>query len=843
MRKTTKADRGPGSEPVRSHEGSLFRPLTSSKQFLSAHAAATSGRAESSISSPGATDILEMDSEAGKEWKKLSRLFFWLDKFDYKTITTQLQPNDPKLESPCAKACAFFQFLMVRLEAVAPTMNGKSLHEDALKIYLVAFQWVSHRLIDLLTTPSGTFHQLTEEEVATVKTLVKQREVLNDFLLLLLQDRKTSLVLQQHDNAILQIIRKTVGTMQERLSLLAQALDVQSTILFFYFHFQSVAMLAAYNENRKFMKNSAFDGFKVTFELLERSLGMSLSSFVFQEIYDTPLAVTEEWIPWKGPCLRAAVRFGKKKLSMVRISPDPAFTLRFANLYYLYKIAQLLISRRIFSLEERTMETLSSTLKCNADALSLRIGNPTTIPSARAPTESLLNENIVCLKFIKAALATVDDPLGLLEKLGLNRYLRPVLQSHVSAAIAGELYIFLPKTEGNTAADREKLVQYFALSKGHGYIAKVFKFITQMKYTEYQLAKAIKYPMAAFADDLAIELVSYVGKGLESRHTGVVLLQKYLAEYLCDMRSPPEPQLAERLLKVIESPVFNFLAPVSLGDDKCRASDELIEDLKSTSAGKLISLLNRIAWGDLKCANAILSYILGWVKLGTLGSEQLFGIYKLIFELIHGAAESTNDRLEGILLGKVLLMSIEADTKLLGEALASGNNAPLLAVVGNKGTLLLVSELTGAYGKLRSDPSLAASVTLTENMLLYLHAVPGVADTALGSSGALRLLLDAALTLERLEDEFLKKFVQSLLQCGSATARPGGYIPMIVLRFACEALDRGKRQPLVFQCLQMLMGFLDSLPTEELRPNQKALWEGGAVGLMLQSVETSEEYY
>ena len=843
-----RADAVPEFIPTPVRENSLFRSLISSTKYVltaSSPAILASGTRTTH-------DILEISPEIAAEWTKLSQDFVWLNKFDYKTITTQIQPNAPTLEIPCTKANSFFESLMAKLGPEAEKLSGKTVKEETLKVFVVNFQWVSHSLIDVLTTPSGTFHPLSEAEASRVKALLHQREVLNDFLLMLLQDRKTSVVLQQHDNSILQIITKTVSMMQERLGLLAQVLDLQCTIQFFYFHFQSVAMLAAYNENKKFMKNSAFDGFKAAFEILERSLGISRSSFVFQEIYDTPIDFHENWLPWKGSCVYLATKFGKKKFSMVGVHSEPKPTLRFVNLYYLYKITQLLISRKIFVLEERTMETLASTLKCNAETLSGRLFGTKAEPAlTRGPTETLLNENVICLKFIETLLSTVDDPLGVLERLGLSRYLRAVMQNHVSAAVSGEFYVLAPDIKGTEGRGGEEV---FSWNGGHDYVAKVFKFVTQMKYMEYpqkSADKAIKYPMSVFADDLAIELVSSVGKGLESKNKGGILLQNYLAEYLCDVRNPVSQQLAEKVLKVIASAAFNFLGPATLEfhkhavDKSPRKESDLVEDLRGASAGKIVALLNRIVWSDQKCANSVLEYILTWVKLRLLTEQQLFGIYKLLYQILHADSEISNEALEGILMGNGQSQQTGEQAKdllSLGAGLAEERNRPLIAFVGIKGTLLLANELAAAYIQLSKAPSLSlvTSIILTENMLLYLHSIPGVAKTFLKAAEALNPLLEASLALTS-PSGFLLQFLRSLLPASSVS--PGEcYAPMTVLQFVCKALNQGKRRNIMFDCFELVATFLEtSSPPSLRRTNQKTLWENGAINLMLVSIEKNSE--
>ena len=89
------------------------------------------------------------------------------------------------------------------------------------------------------------------------------------------------------------LIKESVKQMQEKIAPLSKITEIQRVANFFYYDFEIVAILSAYNEGKKFLKNAANEILKIGFDILQESLILSLINISFQEIYSVILSGKE----------------------------------------------------------------------------------------------------------------------------------------------------------------------------------------------------------------------------------------------------------------------------------------------------------------------------------------------------------------------------------------------------------------------------------------------------------------------------------------------------------------------------------------------------------------------
>ena len=819
MKKDTKAEKGNFTEfqyqkPLKKNK-MLFRPLIEKPATPKL----------TSTTTLAIEDLVDRHEDIKQEWEGLIEGFDGIRKYDYKSLMNYNSANEDKIDNLCTKSSKFFSNIIAKYSSEAANLSGKGIKEDLAKIYVVTFQRITDSLVDMLCPP--LMGESGKVDVSKIDSFMSQRAVMNDFMLLMLQDRRNHSFLYQHDNTILQIIRKSVGSMQERLSHSQQILYKEKTIYFFYYHFQAIAMLAAYNENKKFMKNAAFDGLKLAFEIVDRSLGMSLGSFLFQELYDVPFAGDEEWI--QSQDLLISRKYGKKKFSFIHINNEPSagpstkclFSLRYINLYYVFKIAQLLIERSKFVFEERTVETFSSILKRNTGALSeimtstgLKEGNES--PSKHKQSiSSLLNENLICLKLLKYVVSIFDDPLGLLEKLGINNYLKSLLHNHVVVVLMKGLI-----------SPPEKLdrVQDFSYKTTRGYIGGIFRFVSELKYLGFKNApktagKTYKTPFAVFSDELMFDILAFGEEKLDLIQPGLPVFKAFLSEYVCDTKNILSPQLGEHILRLIGSKLFNFTAPINLKMlEKKEEEKSIIESLDILTTLKLIEILNKIIMFDKSWAKSVLDYFFLKIKEFSNSEEKVFALYKLIFSGINNKTYSNEEFYDTLLKKQPKQLNMEIISKYDAEIEQGILNKVIVAFNDIKGIQELILGLVVAYEKLPSDENnnVKTSILLAEKMLMHLHSCPPLCDFLLSAQKPIECLLEIAETVPSCREFIVFVLQQLLLIIRYSKFQQGAvndaYLPYVLLNYSANSLlNKAKESSTMSICIyDLVLGFLAS---------------------------------
>ena len=425
---------------------------------------------------------------------------------------------------------------------------------------------------------------------------------------------------------------------------------------------------------------------------------------------------------------------------------------------------------------------------------------------------SLLNENLVCLKLLKYVLSIVDDPLGLLEKLGINNYLKSLLHNHVVVALMKNLLAYPEK--------KEKIPE-FSYKTSKGYIGGIFKFINDLKYLGFKNApktagKTYKTPFAVFSDELLLDILAFGEEKLELIKLGLPIFKAYLSEYVCDTKNILSPQLGEHILRLIESKIFNFTAPENLKlMSQKREGKSLIEELDILTNLKLIEILNKITLFDRSWAKSIFEYYFLKIKEHFNNEEKLFALYKLIFSGISNKSFSNEEFYD--ILHVYFVKSINSETILRYDSEKEQGilNKAIVAFNDIKGIQELITGLLAAYEKSpTAGDNVITSVWLTEKFLIHLHCCPPLCDFLLSAQKPIESLLEIAETAKSCKDciEFILN--QLLLVIRYSKFQQGAvnqmYLPFVLLNFAVNTLlnKNPKASTLTFKIYDLVLGFL-----------------------------------
>ena len=578
------------------------------------------------------------------------------------------------------QVCEFLKSVLESFNDVAESLSGKSIREDILKLLTVSFQCISNSLIEYLSVASGEYRDLSESEKSLVNKLLECGATINLFLILIMQERQKETLLCQYETSLLDIIKETIGRMNESQGRMTKLIELKAIIMYYFNHFLSLLILAGYNEVKKFMKSAAHDALKCSLEILLRSQALANSGTVTHEVFSLPVPdVPFKWFNSEDDMHHfTAVIYGKKIFSLICYPQDfkstahPAFTLRSFTLYCANKIAQVLISRDAFTSETQTMESLTAAIKRNSGILTelaasmIAKDKEDSLSPIKKTIESLmclLNENLACLRFLKHILAKSSDPLALLEKHGCTVNLTNLLKLH--------MYVVLNKgfvSERNYTSEKDA-IEIVNFMKNKGFVAGVFRLLNKVKFMKIQVissvgAKTMKVP-GVLMDEILMEIFSYIDQTSIGDIAHIAFFKALIVEYLCDPLSLRSPILVEQMGKVIGSRLFSFTGPdpslkfFSLQ----RLSDEVSEDILSIATQKkLLLTFKSIVCEDKKWLITVFNILLQSSQklLAAKKPESLLGLYKLLYLFLSGTLHDNISFASFILHGVPKPFSYEA---------------------------------------------------------------------------------------------------------------------------------------------------------------------------------------
>jgi len=649
---------------------------------------------------PNQIDFIDSDPSIAARWRQLVRMFENLSKYDHKTIISYIDDNPTNLESKCNAANGFFAYFLKRMNKnskVAPEFSiahsvsvgekkediakNKPLKEDLLKIFVITFQYVSNNLATLSIT--------NEQQVTTIKNplpeAIQNIECLNEFLLFILPTLQNKITFLQYETALVQLIRKRISDMQEKLSNISQHADVSALASIFYHHYEAMAMLTSYNATKKFMKDAADGGIYYAYEIFERSLVISLSSSLFREIYASTVQSNEEWIDEpEHPCLFISAKFGKQKFkylhafphkeaekspSKIEIPEKIPFSLGFINLYYANKIAKLMIDREIFKQQDRTMVTLVSTLKRNLAVLTETCFTSSYFKPMteveRPKIEAILNENCECLKFMRNVLSITDNPLGVIEKLSIANLLKSLVSTHLVVTLANGLV--LVQTDGSYSLQTEDCASRMLRTL---YSFKYLRVAYLSGGVLIPTAKRIKKPqvhLMIVMDEIMGDVVANMIKYMSAIKGKLGHLRELLVEYFSEEKFTANERTKEILFKLYEGPIFRYTAPEELS---VMYLENYIKDQVNTKAQEnLLKLLSKAIRLERKNIVPVLQNTIAQITKPSASCSTVFGHIKLLYCIL------TNNTYDDLTFYNFLYHGIQPAANLLVPSLSSNSKS------------------------------------------------------------------------------------------------------------------------------------------------------------------------
>ncbi len=856
---------------MRSEEARPEQPKHKKKLFkeLDSPIPETIKKSASMVFTVSQGDIIDGDPAMASRWRQLLKMFDNLNKYDHRTIVSYLDDNNANIRAKCEAAAAFFELFVKKLsrsdlEGAAylhsSSLGGReetkarSVKEDMIKIYAVTFQHVSS-MLSTLAIPCTSEAFLPDAKKQLAEGL-QQMQVLNEFLLLILPCRQNKTTMFQYETVLVMLIRTRISEMQEKLSDMAPPLDTSALACVFYYQFEALAMLTSYNASKKFMKDAADEGITNAYEMFERSLVISLSSSLFREIYAALAATNEDWVADpRRPCLYLSTKFGRKKfkyihhvVQVVAELPSPTkptkgaigdpnqiqFSLGYMNLYYANKISQLMIDRDIFKQEERTMSTLIATLRRNFTMLC-DYSKPTVLArtlssSERARVEVLLNENCVCLKFMKNVLAICSNPLEVMERLSIVNILKSLVSTHLVVALGN----------GMVGAGPETLD--YSFKTHHDCVAKVFKTLYQLKYLKLGMAgnspapKAVKkshFHLILVMDEIVLDIVSNVGLCLPTIRGKLGALRTLLVEYFNDEKSAVSEKQREQLLKIFEGPIFKYAAPDDL--DLAKMAEAAKDKLNAKSLQSIISSISRVTRQDRKWAFSTFQYLVSLVlKCGPANEPQTFGLLKLLYGVLTGEAHDD--------LGFHKLLYVDSGQP-LGQAgvLCPTIRKDLVSMaciqefVEAKCLVTLLSVVTCGFmrgGRAKDKNKEKDKDEILEKAFLLLLGLPQMCEHLLKNRRELEALLDLAVGLPRCT-RFSVCVVQKCLAAIKyiPDPRPESYLPRLLVDLVASRLSETAPEcrDFGFPMYDLLINFLEFDPAAVSLPMyQNALFQNNS---------------
>ncbi len=836
-------DRSPSvheSSPLAKPDRVLFRPLELPR---GSDPAAASQRP---LVPASPADLEDTNKEIAAQWAKIRGQFAGTDKLDFKSVISYWKGEEKALDERCAHVCAFFDLVIQTLGQYATSLSGKTVREELLKIYVIVFRQVSVSLQTLVLFREENEPSAVQDKELSV--LLSQRGTLNDFLLLLMQDRKNGAVLGQYDVSLMQVVGQSVSQLHDRLLRAKKLRNPSAVAAMLHRDFESAAILAGFNECRMLTKAASCDCIRFAFEMLERGLRTSVSVRVFKELYSQPLESGEEWT--EGPLghVRLATRFGKKKLAVVKLGTGSAgFSLRYISAYYALKLVQLLIAKKAFHEEEKMMETVAMVLKDTDETLG-RAGTAADL----VRIELALNENLVCFNIIKRVLPVADDPFVLLDKLGYIQTLKGALETHMAAALRLRLVAF----NCPVGQPVEEAVSY---KKTHDYVAGAFGFLNHLKNMKSSrplksTSKSSKGSVSVMTEERVGDIISTIDSAVSSEPE-LLVLKTYLVEYLFDNRHVVSRQTAEHIIRLIGSVAFHFTSPADGFKDlepghEAKPQDEL-EKLNSRRIAMLLS--ETIAY-DKAWAEIILKHMMEQVMVLYRKEEHLFGLYKLIYCVLTHEVHDNVSFSQTILKNwpEELTYARYSQCEHLSEDKAVQAFIDVKGIAGIVGILQLTYKAIMLQAQnVDGTKPISIAVQMTEQLFLRLNDIPAVAEQTLSQPALVGEFLECLSLgphIQRVIVSLLQKLLANVKYGSGKVAVPGSpdrtaYLPLRLLDFVTSRAKPGRPEltgPLL-PILDLLVSFVVPEPgLHSISVHQAVLNSNGALAAFFQIVRDNQ---
>ena len=828
------------------------------------------GKASISSFSSDHGEIVNLDPELAVKSKQLVSLFEGLDQYDQKSILSYAEEATKDIAPAWESTWTFFTLMVQKLVKMPETIpleshftarrasgnreDQKPVRDNLAKIYLIYFQYVSKCLMELLVTHSEQAFQVSSSYKIKVRDLLEQRRMLNEFLLITFQNRKNKLVQLQYDSQLLQLILRNLKEKQDNLISLSSLPDIQSLATVFYFDYEALAILTSNNANKTFMKDAANESLRKAYELFERSLKNSLSSALLQEIYSTFIPDVEIWIPHqKHACVYLASQSGMKKFQVIHINQNEEvkktdcnikISLGYINLYYMYKIEQLMIANEIPYQKELTMKTLIAILKRNSDILA---GLCTEIKHSLSyeQIESLLNENYICLKCMNFVLANIEDFPHMMEQVPVFSTLKSLLSFHLVVSL------------------NESMVTPYKSSIPYTYkstyspVAAVFKFLHKLKYLKQDVVgcgavENIKqrrnsidtnHQFALVADEIAVGILENVTKNLNNIRKEIGVLKNYFVEFFAESMSNITITMRDHLHLLFESPLFHFTAPHEL--DLAKIQVESLNELNSKAEINLIQEFIQVLAYDKKWIVHIIQYILQ--KIQPSNVAQIFGFAKLLYSLITRQTYYNLDFFNLLFAEDVASLqhfinnqnSILADPTFLVciSAIIELNEMPNL-----------FAKIFTCYEKeLKNEEVNMEYVVLLEKFVMILHNFPRVCEDLLTKKNKIDKLLGYSIKLPK-----CIKFVTQLMRkcmlickqskCTLTQKEKGFYLPNIIANFICNNMKQNNTFEICLPFYDVLTSIFDIEASPAVLDNiQRFLFESGTWQNLLDIIRSKKQ--
>lgn len=726
---------------------------------------------------------IEISSDIAEKWQILKKNFEQILKVDPKEITTLLMQDREYTEEKCIQACSFFTSFVDSLEAEFAEAAMKPFQENLMKCYVFTLTNLNAIIINSICD------QKSNESL--LSTWIERRQILNDFLLFILQD---SLNIFPFDSIIVNSIFENLVRFSKGFSNEKQV--GESIIsLFIYYQLQLIAIIAAFNQSKK--SRDADETIKKTLEIMENAMVILCSTQQLREICSISVSNSETWIRSQSKIKSIAIQYGKKKIGTINMrknNEDPIITIRYANLYYLVKILKLLKSRKIIRIAEQAIETLAFILKGNTLLNDIKNLDKLII-------ETVLNENVIAMKLLIQLLSNMDNPYAALTKYEYSTILRKFIKNHILASLFTHNISlpFLNPDKGD--------LQKISYKEMKDYVPLAFSFLNELKHfgSSKKSTKIIKTSMNEFIEVLMGELVALIDK-IEGNDIDILIVKAHIVEFFAENANNITLVTTEYIVQLLVSNSFHYTSPKSIKECSEKLSN-IETELERDTSMRLVWLLNTVINHDKFWSTAIFHTFMAAISQSYDKEDILFGLYKLIYCTLTSEVHDNNSFYSQILQKSPKQM----DYATFLEKDKLGERKSIVAFIEIKGIHSLFSFLFSAYsdaiqeyyfGKPPQieDEELVEKpekkfyspicITLTEQLLIHLHCIPLFAEDLISEPQDLFTLLEFATCTQRYQEVAMTILQELMISCkycrNLAIIQPenNDYFPLTLLHFA-----------------------------------------------------------
>lgn len=498
-------------------------------------------------------------------------LFPKIDELDERTV---LNYSTTDLKQSCVTAAEFFEKIL--LASTPKNLPAGFLSEGLTKAYVISLNFFNKQLVGSICESSSD-------------TLLKHLSSLSNFAVLTLHDLKNPLMIARYDAVIFQIVSESLEEAYKYFAGMTEVRNIAAATYFFYYQFQTLAVLNSLSETRNFMKNAAHDYIRTSLRIFEGSINRSLSDSLLRKILNHRIGEKELWVAKQHKKL--ACFFGRKRFSMLHLGPGaPRFSLRYMNLYYISKLNKVVASKK-----ELSLESVAKVFKELSEFIMLKLIDA---PS-KDYIEVELNETLVCLFIFKQILAGIDQPMRLLESMGCTAIFRGLIESFIDLVLEQKLY--------DSSIEKD-------------YISEILQIITDFRADkDRRLPKdgSFKGFFLLLGDEIMDSLVDKIDTAEGAP------LKWYVIESLFENRQIKSWRRADYVLKLVVTKSIHNTSPKSLRELE-------VEPWESEANRKIIMILNEVLEFEREWIEESLQTSLEIIRQILDDETALFGIYRLL---------------------------------------------------------------------------------------------------------------------------------------------------------------------------------------------------------------------